>query len=163
MRKLYETIGSLPQSSYRGRPGAEEGTREILVPPLPMWWSTVLTSGSRPLKFCASIMAHSTGPKRVADRLLDFDVAALARRTWKTTPSHVGLTLHVSENRVSRLNNLHPGDQKLSFARGRRCRSLKPGMHRRQARWFQKSAAARTAIEKFVSRLHSPHAAYSYL
>jgi toxin ParE1/3/4 len=35
MRKLYETIRSLRHAPYRGRPGAEEGTREILFPPLP--------------------------------------------------------------------------------------------------------------------------------
>jgi len=35
MRKLYETIRSLKQAPYRGRPGTEEGTREILFPPLP--------------------------------------------------------------------------------------------------------------------------------
>ena len=35
MRKLYETIRSLKQSLHRGRPGSEEGTREILFPPLP--------------------------------------------------------------------------------------------------------------------------------
>ena len=35
IRKLYETIRSLRQAPYRGRPGREEGTREILFPPLP--------------------------------------------------------------------------------------------------------------------------------
>ena len=35
MGKLYETIRSLKQSPHRGRPGSEEGTREILFPPLP--------------------------------------------------------------------------------------------------------------------------------
>jgi addiction module RelE/StbE family toxin len=35
MRKLYETIRSLRQWPRRGRPGSEEGTREILLPPLP--------------------------------------------------------------------------------------------------------------------------------
>ena len=35
MRKVYETIRSLRQTPYRGRPGSEEGTREILFPPLP--------------------------------------------------------------------------------------------------------------------------------
>jgi toxin ParE1/3/4 len=35
MRKLYETIRSLRQSPYRGRPGSEEGTREVVFPPLP--------------------------------------------------------------------------------------------------------------------------------
>ena len=35
MRKLYETIRLLKQSPYRGRPGTEEGTREILFPPMP--------------------------------------------------------------------------------------------------------------------------------
>lgn len=35
MQKLYDTILSLKQSPYRGRPGTEEGTREILFPPLP--------------------------------------------------------------------------------------------------------------------------------
>ena len=35
MRKLYETIGSLKQWPGRGRPGPEEGTRELLFPPLP--------------------------------------------------------------------------------------------------------------------------------
>jgi plasmid stabilization system protein ParE len=35
MRKVYETIRSLRQAPYRGRPGTEQGTREILFPPLP--------------------------------------------------------------------------------------------------------------------------------
>jgi toxin ParE1/3/4 len=35
MRRLYETIRSLKKAPYRGRPGTEEGTREILFPPLP--------------------------------------------------------------------------------------------------------------------------------
>jgi len=35
MRKLYETIRALRLSPYRGRPGTEGGTREILFPPLP--------------------------------------------------------------------------------------------------------------------------------
>jgi addiction module RelE/StbE family toxin len=35
MRKLYETIHSLKDWPYRGRIGREEGTRELLFPPLP--------------------------------------------------------------------------------------------------------------------------------
>ncbi len=35
MRKLYDAIRSLKQWPQRGRPGREEGTREILFPPLP--------------------------------------------------------------------------------------------------------------------------------
>ncbi len=35
MRKLYETIRELKQMPHRGRPGREEGTREIWFPPLP--------------------------------------------------------------------------------------------------------------------------------
>jgi toxin ParE1/3/4 len=35
MRKLYETIRALKDTPYRGRPGREEGTREILFPPMP--------------------------------------------------------------------------------------------------------------------------------
>jgi toxin ParE1/3/4 len=35
MRKLYGTIRSLKEWSLRGRPGREEGTREILFPPTP--------------------------------------------------------------------------------------------------------------------------------
>lgn len=35
MRKLYEAIRSLTAAPYRGRLGREEGTREILFPPLP--------------------------------------------------------------------------------------------------------------------------------
>jgi toxin ParE1/3/4 len=35
IRKLYETIRSLKASPYRGRIGRENGTREILFPPLP--------------------------------------------------------------------------------------------------------------------------------
>jgi toxin ParE1/3/4 len=34
MRKLYQAIRSLTESPYRGRPG-EDGTRELLFPPLP--------------------------------------------------------------------------------------------------------------------------------
>ncbi len=35
MRKLYEAVRSLKQSPQRGRIGREEGTRELLVFPLP--------------------------------------------------------------------------------------------------------------------------------
>ncbi|MGO9264404.1 MAG: type II toxin-antitoxin system RelE/ParE family toxin [Candidatus Binataceae bacterium] len=35
IRKLYEAIRSLKDLPHRGRPGREEGTREILFPPLP--------------------------------------------------------------------------------------------------------------------------------
>ncbi len=35
MRKLYEAIRSLKQWPNRGRVGREEGTRELLFPPLP--------------------------------------------------------------------------------------------------------------------------------
>lgn len=35
LRKLYDTIRSLKDSPYRGRPGGEEGTRELVFAPLP--------------------------------------------------------------------------------------------------------------------------------
>jgi len=35
IRRLYETIRSLKESPHRGRPGREDGTRELLFPPLP--------------------------------------------------------------------------------------------------------------------------------
>ena len=35
MRKLYDAIRALRYSPYRGRPGSEAGTREIVFPPLP--------------------------------------------------------------------------------------------------------------------------------
>jgi addiction module RelE/StbE family toxin len=35
IRKLYEAIRSLKEWPHRGRVGREEGTREILFPPLP--------------------------------------------------------------------------------------------------------------------------------
>jgi toxin ParE1/3/4 len=35
LRKLYQTIGSLKDGPYRGRTGREEGTRELVFPPLP--------------------------------------------------------------------------------------------------------------------------------
>jgi len=35
MRRLYEAIRSLKQSPRRGRPGSQDGTRELLFPPLP--------------------------------------------------------------------------------------------------------------------------------
>ena len=35
LRKLYETIRSLKDSPFRGRPGSQQGTREIVFPPLP--------------------------------------------------------------------------------------------------------------------------------
>ena len=35
MRKIYGAIGSLKAMPYRGRFGRENGTREILFPPLP--------------------------------------------------------------------------------------------------------------------------------
>jgi plasmid stabilization system protein ParE len=35
VRKLYESICSLRDSPHRGRIGREDGTRELLFPPLP--------------------------------------------------------------------------------------------------------------------------------
>ena len=35
MRKLYDTIRGVRESPYRGRPGSEQGTREIVFAPLP--------------------------------------------------------------------------------------------------------------------------------
>jgi addiction module RelE/StbE family toxin len=35
VRKLYESVSSLREWPYRGRLGREEGTRELLFPPLP--------------------------------------------------------------------------------------------------------------------------------
>jgi toxin ParE1/3/4 len=35
LRKLYAAIRSLKESPLRGRPGREDGTRELLFPPLP--------------------------------------------------------------------------------------------------------------------------------
>lgn len=35
MRKLYEAIRSLKESPHRGRLGREDGTRELLFPPMP--------------------------------------------------------------------------------------------------------------------------------
>ena len=35
MRKLYEAVRSLKELPHRGRVGREEGTRELLFPPLP--------------------------------------------------------------------------------------------------------------------------------
>lgn len=35
MRRLYRAIRSLKQEPRRGRMGSEEGTRELLFPPLP--------------------------------------------------------------------------------------------------------------------------------
>jgi len=35
LRKLYDTVRTLKDSPHRGRPGREEGTPEILFPPLP--------------------------------------------------------------------------------------------------------------------------------
>jgi plasmid stabilization system protein ParE len=35
LRKLYGTIRSLKEWLHRGRPGREDGTRELLFPPLP--------------------------------------------------------------------------------------------------------------------------------
>jgi toxin ParE1/3/4 len=35
MRKLYQALRSLTDSPQRGRPGREEGTRELLFPSLP--------------------------------------------------------------------------------------------------------------------------------
>jgi len=35
IRKLYEAIRSLKELPHRGRPGREEGTRELLFPTLP--------------------------------------------------------------------------------------------------------------------------------
>jgi toxin ParE1/3/4 len=35
LRKLYEKLRTLRESPYSGRPGAVEGTRELLFPPMP--------------------------------------------------------------------------------------------------------------------------------
>lgn len=35
LRKIYDTIRALKQSPYRGRPGSEDGTREVVFSPLP--------------------------------------------------------------------------------------------------------------------------------
>jgi toxin ParE1/3/4 len=35
IRKIYEAARSLKDLPHRGRPGREEGTRELLFPPLP--------------------------------------------------------------------------------------------------------------------------------
>jgi toxin ParE1/3/4 len=35
LRKLYEAIRSLKESPHRGRLGREDGTRELLFPPMP--------------------------------------------------------------------------------------------------------------------------------
>jgi addiction module RelE/StbE family toxin len=35
IRKLYDAIRALKEGPDRGRPGREEGTREILFPPMP--------------------------------------------------------------------------------------------------------------------------------
>jgi toxin ParE1/3/4 len=35
MRKLYQAVRSLKEWPHRGRPGSEDGTRELLFPPLP--------------------------------------------------------------------------------------------------------------------------------
>ncbi|MBV9303860.1 MAG: type II toxin-antitoxin system RelE/ParE family toxin [Acidobacteriaceae bacterium] len=35
LRKLYETMRTLKHAPHRGRPGVEEGTRELLFPPMP--------------------------------------------------------------------------------------------------------------------------------
>lgn len=35
LRKLYDSIRALAQFPYQGRPGAEPGTRELLLLPLP--------------------------------------------------------------------------------------------------------------------------------
>lgn len=35
LRKIYAAIASLKDWPHRGRPGREEGTRELLFPPLP--------------------------------------------------------------------------------------------------------------------------------
>ena len=62
IRKLYETIRLLKQAPYRGRAGTEEGTREILFPPLPYvavyrvngyWGSMERKTGLRQRDFCS--------------------------------------------------------------------------------------------------------------
>ena len=61
MRKLYGTIRSLKNLPYRGRPGTEEGTREVFFPPLPYVAVYRVDEGSRRLKSCVSITAPKTG------------------------------------------------------------------------------------------------------
>ena len=64
MRKLYDTIRSLRQSPYRGRPGSEEGTREILFPPVP--YVAVYRVKERAVEVLRIITAHKTDPFRDA-------------------------------------------------------------------------------------------------
>jgi plasmid stabilization system protein ParE len=58
-RKLYGTIRELKEWPGRGRPGREEGTREICFRPRPMLRCTVLES--RALKSCGFITVRRTG------------------------------------------------------------------------------------------------------
>ena len=60
MRKLYGTIRTLKEWPGRGRPGREEGTREILFPPTP-YVAVYRVRESRPSKSCGFITAHRIG------------------------------------------------------------------------------------------------------
>jgi toxin ParE1/3/4 len=62
MRKLYEAIRSLKTLPNRGRPGREEGTRELVFSPLPYVAAYRVKEQSVEV-VCAFTMAHRTGFK----------------------------------------------------------------------------------------------------
>jgi plasmid stabilization system protein ParE len=59
LRKLYDTIGALRSAPHRGRPGREEGTREILFPPMP--YVAVYRLRNESIEVCASGTQHGSG------------------------------------------------------------------------------------------------------
>jgi plasmid stabilization system protein ParE len=61
MRKLFNNIRELKEWPGRGRPGREEGTREICFLQRPM--SRFTASESRPSKSCAFITLHRTAER----------------------------------------------------------------------------------------------------
>lgn len=61
LRAIYHAPAALLQFPYRGRPGRKEGTRELVLSPLP--YIVVYRSAMTPSTSCASCMARRNGPK----------------------------------------------------------------------------------------------------
>jgi len=65
IRKVFAAIQSLKEWPHRGPVGREEGTRELLFPPLP--YIAVYRVRMRASKSCAFITAPKTGDKLISD------------------------------------------------------------------------------------------------
>ena len=80
MRKLYETIRSLKQAPYVANREAWKAPEKFCSLACPISAPTASTNGSGRLKFCASITAHRTGPKKQrCFRFSDNEVSSRSR------------------------------------------------------------------------------------